>query len=58
MEKFENMTNGEITQMMASLEQDFEEKKEKITKLCMELEKLNEQYKKLSKEIKNRKGEN
>lgn len=52
------MTNGEITQMMASLEQDFEKKKEKITKLCTELEKLNEQYKKLSEEIKKRQGEN
>ena len=58
MENFENMTNGEITQMMASLEQDFEKKKEKITKLCAELEKLNEQYKKLSEEIKKRQGEN
>ena len=30
MENFENMTNGEITQMMASLEQDFEKKKETL----------------------------
>lgn len=58
MEKFENMTNSEITETMISLEQDFEKKKEKITKLCMELEKLNEQYKKLSEEIKKRQGEN
>ena len=58
MEKFENMTNSEITETMISLEQDFEKKKEKITKVCMELEKLNEQYKKLSEEIKKRQGEN
>ena len=50
------MTNKELNDLKKTLETKFEELKQQITSMCVEVEKINNTYKEIEEEFKIRQG--